>query len=141
MIMPGEARPPRSIPRLARLLLGRNTLRRPSDRREGAILVMVTAVFCVAVVAASVLGTHIYRWQRADAARLRPAVAVLSRTGPTDNLGGNEEAWARWRAPHGRQPSGTPTIATPPPISDPSPPTPATRRVTPTAQPAPPPPR
>src|SRR5258708_24198481 len=99
MIMPGEARPPRPIPRLARLLLGRNTLRRPSDRIEGAILVMVTAVFCVAVVAASVLGTHIYRWQRADAARLRPAVAVPARPGPTHNLRRNQEARGRLPAP------------------------------------------
>src|SRR5258708_39484643 len=114
MIMPGEARPPRPIPRLARLLLGRNTLRRPSDRIEGAILVMVTAVFCVAVVAASVLGTHIYRWQRADAARLRPAVAAPSRTGPTDHLGGNQEAWARWRAPPGGHRAGTRAPGTPP---------------------------
>jgi hypothetical protein len=121
MIMPSEARPPRPIPRLARLLLGRNTLRRPSDRIEAAILVMLAAAFCVAVVAASVLGTHIYHWQHADAARLRPAVAVLSRTGPIDNLGGNEEAWARWRAPDGRQLSGTLTMVTAPGIWDASP--------------------
>ena len=119
--MPGEARPPRPIPRLGRLLLGRNTLRRPSDRIEGAILVMLTAVFCVAVAAASVLGTHIYHWQRADAAGLRPAVAVLSRTGPIDNLGGNEDAWARWRAPDGRRLSGTLTMVTAPGIWDASP--------------------
>lgn len=116
--MPGAPRPARLISRLARLLLGRNELRRRSDRIEGVLLLVLVAAFGVAVAAASVLGTHVYRWQRAGAARLSPAVAVLARTGPVDNLGGNEEASARWRAPDGRQLSGTLTMVNAPGIWD-----------------------
>lgn len=114
--MPGAPRPARPVPRLARLLLGRNTLRRRSDRVEGALLLVLVAAFGVAVAGASVLSTHIYHWQRASAARLHPVVAVLARTGPIDSLGGNEEAWARWRAPDGRRLSGTLTMVTAPGI-------------------------
>ena len=114
--MPGAPRPARPIPRLGRLLLGRNRLRRRSDRIEGVLLLVLVAAFGVAVAAASVLGTHIYNWQRAGAARLHPVVAVLARTGPIDSLGGNEEAWARWRAPDGRRLSGTLTMVTAPGI-------------------------
>jgi len=109
-------RPARPIPRLARLLLGRNGLRRRSDRIEGVLLLVLVAAFGVAVAAASVLGTHIYHWQRAGAARLHPVVAMLARTGPVDNPAGTEEAWARWRAPDGRRLSGTLTIVTAPGI-------------------------
>jgi hypothetical protein len=89
-------------------------LRRRSDRIEGVLLLVLVAAFGIAVAAASVLSTHIYHWQHAGTARLRPVVAVLARTGPIDNLGGNEEAWARWRAPDGRQLSGTLTMVNAP---------------------------
>jgi hypothetical protein len=118
MTMPGEARAARPFLRVARLLLGRNELRRPSDRIEGALAVMLSAAFCAGVVASVVLGSHMYHWQREGAARLHPAVAVLSRTGPADSLGGTEEAWGRWRAPDGRQLSGTLTMVTAPGIWD-----------------------
>ena len=114
--MPGAPRPARPVPRLARLLLGRNTLRRRSDRVEGVLLLVLVAAFGVAVAGVSALSTHIYHWQRASAARLHPVVAVLARTGPIDSLGGNEEAWARWRAPDGRRLSGTLTMVTAPGI-------------------------
>jgi hypothetical protein len=118
MIMPGEARVAGSLTRLARLLLGRNALRRPSDRIEGAILVVLLAAFGVAVAAASVFGTRIYHSQRAGAAVLRPAVAVLTRTGPGDSLGGEGQALAQWRAPDGRREAGTLTLVTAPDIWD-----------------------
>src|SRR5215472_14580472 len=116
MTMPGAPRSARPIPRLARLLLGRNRLRRRSDRIEGVLLLVLVAVFGVVVAVASVLGTRIYHWQRAGAARLHPVVAVLARTWPIDNLGGSEEAWARWRAPDGRRLSGTLTMVNVPSI-------------------------
>jgi hypothetical protein len=116
MTMPGETRPAGSLRRLTRLLLGRNELRRPSDRFEGAMLVILLLAFGVAVVGASVLGTRIYHSQRMSAAGLRPAVAVLTRTGPGDSLGGDGEALARWRAPDGRQEAGTLTLVTAPSI-------------------------
>jgi hypothetical protein len=140
MIMPGAPRSARPIPRLARLLLGRNELRRRSDRIEGVLLLTLVAAFGVAVAAASILGTHIYRWQRAGAARLYPAVAVLARTGPVDNLGGNEEAWARWRAPDGRRLSGTLTMVNAPGIWDATAGSPVRVWMTRTGEPAAPPP-
>jgi hypothetical protein len=118
MVMPGAPRSARPIRRLARLLLGQNMLRRRSDRIEGVLLLVLVAAFGVAVAAASVLSTHIYRWQHAGAARLHPVVAVLARTGPIDNLGGSEEALARWQAPDGRRLSGTLTMVSAPGISE-----------------------
>jgi hypothetical protein len=117
MIMPGEARASaRPLPRLARLLMGRNELRRSSDRIEGAVLVTLLAAFLAAVVAASFIGAHIYQSQRAGAARLRPAVAVLSQRGPTDSLDQYGQARARWRTPDGGQRSGVLTTETAPGI-------------------------
>jgi len=140
MIMSGAPRPARPIPRLARLLLGRNGLRRRSDRIEGALLLVLVAAFGVAVAAASLLGTHIYHWQRAGAARLHPVVAVLARTGPIDNMGGNEEAWALWRAPDGRRLSGTLTMVTAPGIWEATAGSPVSVWVTRTGEPTAPPP-
>jgi hypothetical protein len=140
MIMPGEARAPRSLTRLARLLFGRNALRRSSDRIEGAILVVLLAAFGVAAVAASVFGTRIYHSQRAGAAVLRPAVAVLTRTGPGDSLGGDGQALARWRAPGGRPEAGTLTLVTAPDIWDATAGTRVPVWLTPAGEPAAPPP-
>jgi hypothetical protein len=103
--------------RLVRWLAGRNTLRRPVDRIEGAVLVALTAAFLVAMAAASVLGAHTYQSQRAAAAGLRPVVAVLSQAGPlvygsTAQLG---LAQARW-PDAGREQSGVLTTATAPGI-------------------------
>jgi hypothetical protein len=118
MIMPGKARAASRLLRLARLLAGRNELRRPSDRIEGAVLVILLLMFVVAVLAATVLGTRTYHSQQASAARLHSAVAVVTSTGPVDSLGGNEEASATWRAPDGRDMAGTLTMVTAPAIWD-----------------------
>jgi hypothetical protein len=72
----------RGLTRLARLLAGRNQLRRSFDRIEGAILVALSAAFLVAVAGSSVLGLHIYHSQRAGAARLHPTAAMLTQDGP-----------------------------------------------------------
>jgi hypothetical protein len=103
--------------RLARMLAGRNPLRRPIDRLEGAVLVALVAVFGVAVAVAAIAGTHTYQSQQA-AARLRPAVAVLVQHGPpADSLTGAGQAEARWRVPGGGERSGVLTTATVPGIS------------------------
>jgi hypothetical protein len=62
--------------RLVRLLAGRNTLRRPVDRIEGAALVALSAAFLVAVAVESIFGTHTYQLQRAVTVGLRSAVAA-----------------------------------------------------------------
>jgi hypothetical protein len=108
--------------RLVRWLACRNALRRPVDRIEGAVLVVLTAAFLVALAVASVLGAHTYQSQRAAAAGLRPAVAVLSQAGPlvygsTARLG---LAKARW-PDAGREQSGVLTTATAPGIIGPPP--------------------
>jgi hypothetical protein len=90
--------------RLARLVLGRNELRRSSDRFEATVIVVLGAALLAAVIAASCVGVHSYRLERAAAARLHPAVAVLSQSGPADGLTG--QARGRWRAPDGHWRSG-----------------------------------
>jgi hypothetical protein len=114
---PVRARP-RRMSRLMRWLAGRNTLRRPVDRIEGAVLVALTAAFLAAVAVASVLGVHTYQSQRAASAGLRPAVAVLSQAGPLyfDSLAQLGRAEARWRDPGGSEQSGVLTTATAPGI-------------------------
>ncbi len=74
----------RRTSRLARWLAGRNALRRPVDRIEGAVLVTLSAAFLVAVAVACILGAHTYQSQRAASAGLRPAAAMLiqARGGP-----------------------------------------------------------
>ncbi len=105
--------------RAARLLVGPNKLRRPFDRIEGVVLVLLSAAFLAAVAAAPVIGARIYQWQRATAARLHPAMAVLSRNGPDDSgSAGGGQAAARWRAPDGQQRSGLLTMVTAPGIWD-----------------------
>jgi hypothetical protein len=70
----------RLLRRLRRLLLGRNALRRPSDRIEGAVMVLLSAAFVTACVAAPFLAGHLYQSQHAASAHLWPVVAVLSQT-------------------------------------------------------------
>ena len=74
------------VQRLARLFIGPNKLRRPSDRIEGAVVVLLSAVFLAAVAAAPWFGVRFYQSQRADTARLRPAIAVLTQAGPSNGL-------------------------------------------------------
>ena len=107
----------RRMSRLVRWLAGRNALRRPVDRIEGAVLVALSAAFLAAIAVASVLGAHTYQSQRAASAGLRPAVAVLVQAGPF--YGGPAQlgkAEARWRAPGGGEQSGVLTTATAPGI-------------------------
>ena len=102
--------------RLARMLAGRNPLRRTIDRFEGAVLVALTAVFGVAVAVAAIVGTHTYQSQNA-AVRLRPAVAVLVQHGPpADGLPRVGQALARWEY-RGAERSGVLNTVTVPAIS------------------------
>jgi hypothetical protein len=103
--------------RLARMLAGRNPLRRPIDRFEGAVLVTLAAIFGLAVAVAAIVGTHTYESQQA-AARLDPAVAVLVQHGPpAGSLPRVGQAQARWPAPGGGERSGVLTTVTVPAIS------------------------
>ena len=114
--MRDPARRPRRLPwRLARRLLGHNELRRPADRIETVVIVSLAAAFLTATVAAGCCAGHFYQSERATAARLRPAVAVLSQPGsgitaPAAAVG------ARWRLPSGTERSGTLTTVTAPAI-------------------------
>jgi hypothetical protein len=115
---PVRARPRRTS-RLVRWLARRNALRRPVDRIEGAVLVVLSAAFLAAVAVASILGAHTYQSQRAALAALRPVVAVLSQAGPLSygSLGQLGQAEARWRDPGGSEQSGVLTTATAPSIT------------------------
>lgn len=68
----------RPLPRLRRLVLSRNELRRASDRIEAAIIMSLVAAFLATVVAAACFAGHLYQSQRALAARLRQTMAVPS---------------------------------------------------------------
>jgi hypothetical protein len=118
MIMDAKARgATRRMSRLVRWLAGRNALRRPVDRIEGAILVVLSAALLAAVAVAAVLGTHMYQSQRAASAGLRPAVAVLFQAGPS--YGGPAragQAEAHWRDRGGGERSGVLTTRSAPGI-------------------------
>jgi hypothetical protein len=104
--------------RLARLLTGRNALRRPVDRVEGVVLIALYAAFGVAVVIACIVGTYTYQVQQAATVGLRPAAAVLLQDGPSaDSLGRVGQAEARWFGPGGGEQSGELTTATAPDIA------------------------
>jgi hypothetical protein len=106
------------MPRLARMLTGRNTLRRPVDRLEGALLVALFAVFGVAVAVAAILGTHTGQSQREAAAGLHPVAAGLIQPGPpAGSLPRVGQAQARWPTPEGGERSGVLTTATAPGIA------------------------
>jgi hypothetical protein len=114
--MSGSARRAgRPLRRLARLLLGRNELRRPADRIEAGVIIILAAAFLTAAIAAACLAGHLYRSQHAAAARLRPAAAVLSQPGPTAAIP-VAATRARWRLPAGTERSGILTAATAPAI-------------------------
>jgi hypothetical protein len=131
----------RPVRRLARLFIGPNKLRRPSDRIEGTVVALLSAVFLAAIAAAPWLGVRAYHSQRAATAGLRPAVAVLTQAGPGNAyLPATGEVAARWRAPDGQGRSGFLTTMTAPDIGG----APAGARVqvwlTRSGEPAPPPP-
>jgi hypothetical protein len=105
------------VQRLARLFIGPNKLRRPSDRVEGAVVVLLSAVFLAAAAAAPWFGVRFYQSQRAGPAGLHPAVAVLTQVGPGNSfLVTSGEAAARWRAPDGQRRAGFLTTTTAPGI-------------------------
>jgi len=105
------------VSRLARWLTGRNALRRPVDRIEGAVLVALSAAFLAALAIACIFGIHTYQGQRAATAGLRPAAAVLLRDGPAGgSMGRVEQTEARWFLPGGGERSGVLTTETAPDI-------------------------
>jgi len=115
-VMRGSARRAgRPLRRLGRLVLGRNELRRSADRIEAAVIVCLVAAFLTVVVAATCFAGHLYRSEHTAAARLRPAVAVLSQPGPAATTPAAAAA-ARWRLPDGSERSGTLTTVTAPAI-------------------------
>jgi hypothetical protein len=113
----GPARVPARTVRLARLLIGPNRLRRPSDRLEGFLVMLLAAAFLTAAAAAPFFGERLYESQRTAAARLHPATATLTQSGPSDAYLTPGQAAARWRAPDGQQKKGILTTATAPGIS------------------------
>jgi hypothetical protein len=110
------------LPRPARLVFGRNELRRPCDRIEGAILLAVSAAFLTVLALAALLAGHIYNSQHTAAAGLRPTVAILSEPGPVGANGFNPaaqvQAQATWRLADGAKGSGLLTASTAPAIDD-----------------------
>jgi hypothetical protein len=115
--MRGPARRARLRPlRLGRLLLGRNKLRRPCDRVEGAVIVLLLAAFVTASVWAASFAGHVYRSEHAAAARLRQAEAVLSRPAAAGSQ--TIAAAATWPLPDGAKRSGMLTSLTAPAIYD-----------------------
>lgn len=106
-----------AVHRLARLLAGRNPLRRPHDRIEGAVLLALSAAFLVAMAAASLIGAHLYQSQRAADAGLRPATAILIQGAPYSKLTPAWEVMARWPAAGGGERSGELTAVTDPALA------------------------
>jgi hypothetical protein len=105
----------RRLLRLGRLLLGRNELRRPCDRIEGAVAFSLLAAFLTAAVVAACFAGRLDESEHAMATRLRPAVAVLSQPGPVAASQATA-AEATWRLPDGTVRSGTLTTVTAPAI-------------------------
>ena len=101
--------------RLVRWLAGRNALRRPVNRVEGAVLVVLSAALFVAVPVAAVLGMHAYQSERAASASLHPAMAVLIQAGPFyGSLARIGRVEARWRDQEGGERSGVLTTVSAP---------------------------
>ncbi len=97
--------------------MGRNQLRRPCDRIEGAVVLLLLAAFLAAIAGTVFLGRHIYESQRAAAARVHPGVAVLTKNGPYNaGLNWAGQTTARWRTSDGRLHSGVLTTQTTPAI-------------------------
>lgn len=113
--MPVTCREPGRLRRMSRLLIGRSVLRRPSDRIEAAVLALLSAVFLACTATAGLLGWRYCQAQTAQAARLHPAVAVVSQVVPATGYPA-AEAHAQWRAPGGQRRSGILTTITAPGI-------------------------
>jgi hypothetical protein len=116
--MTGKAKAPGLARRVARLLVGRSTLRRRSDRVEGAVAGLLSVVFLGCTAGAALFGLRFCQVQSADAARLHPAVAVVSKVVPDGGaLFSATEVVARWRAPDGKQRLGVLTNSVAPGVS------------------------
>jgi hypothetical protein len=101
----------------ARMLVGRNELRRGCDRVEGAVVLLLLVAFLGAIAGAFFLGGHIYTRERAEAALLHQGTAVMTQHGPYNTaLNGAGNATARWHAPNGQPRSGVLTTVTTPGI-------------------------
>lgn len=112
-----RARVPGALRRSVRLLAGPSAVRRPCDRLEGIVIVLLAAAFLAAIAVAPGVALRIYRADQAAAGRLHPATAVLTQNGPGDGyMSSLGEAQARWRAPDGRWRSGPLTTMTAPGI-------------------------
>jgi hypothetical protein len=107
----------RAVHRLARLLAGRNPLRRPYDRIEGVLLLVLSVAFLAALAGASLAGTHLYQSQRAAGAGLHRATATVIHGGPDSRLTPAWAVLARWPAPDGRERSGLLTAVTAPALT------------------------
>jgi hypothetical protein len=105
---------------MSRLLIGRNELRRRSDRIEGIVLAALSAAFLAIAVTAALYGAHIYQSQRAAAAQLHAVTAVLSQAGPAIRNAFDPAAptLATWRPPHGAERTGSLTTWNAPAIFD-----------------------
>jgi len=116
--MPRPARTAeRPMRQWARLLVGRNELRRGCDRVEAAVVLVLLIGFLAAIVGAFFLGDHIYHHERAEAAQLHRGTAVMTQHGPySTGLNGTGDATARWHAPDGRTRSGVLTTLNTPGI-------------------------
>ncbi len=115
--MPGKVKGPTFLRRMTRLLIGPSTLRRPSDRIEGAVMALLSAAFLAAVAIAVIAGWRFCDTQNAQAARLHPTLAVLTPLPPaTAAQLPATDAPAKWRAPDGREMSGILTTASAPGI-------------------------
>jgi hypothetical protein len=115
--MTGRAKAPGLARRAARLLVGRSRLRRRSDRVEGAVAGLLLAVFVGCTAGAAFFGLRFCQVQSAEAARLHPAVAVVSRVVPEGGVFSSAEVVARWRAPDGQRRLGVLTTAIAPGVS------------------------
>jgi hypothetical protein len=107
----------RAVHRLARLLAGRNPLRRRYDRIEGVVLLVLATAFLAAMAGASLVGAHLYQSQRAADAGLHRATAILIQGAPDTRLTPAWEVLARWPAPGGRERSGLLTAVTAPALT------------------------
>jgi len=112
-----KIRVPGALRRSARLAAGPSLLRRPSDRLEGIVIMLLAVAFVAAIAAAPALALRLYRSEETAAARLHPGTAVLTQNGPDSGFGTSlGEVQARWRAPGGQPRSGTLTTVTAPGI-------------------------
>ena len=102
-------RPDNGLPaRMLRMFVGRNELRRSSDRIEGVVVVVLMAAFVAAFVVAGLIAAHIYRSEQATAASLRETVAVLSWPGAITEtpILHQATAMATWRTSDGAARTG-----------------------------------